>query len=283
MAIFTNQATISYNNTIRNSNVTTGQILTTVSAAKTAVGDDYTAGDDVTYVISILNSGSTPITDVVVTDDLGAYEFGETTVYPLRYVPGSVRYSVNGVLQTAPSVDYGADLVFTGLTIPAGGNAMLVYEAEVTQFAPLGEGGTITNTASVTGSCIAEPITVSAVVTTQDEADLTITKSLCPNTVTGCGQLSYTFVIQNIGNTTADAELGAVITDTFSPILRDLLVTFNGDAWTEGTNYSYNGETGEFATLPGQITVPAATFTQDENGAWVVNPGISILTVTGTL
>ena len=28
MAIFTNQATISYNNTIRNSNITTGQILT---------------------------------------------------------------------------------------------------------------------------------------------------------------------------------------------------------------------------------------------------------------
>lgn len=283
MAIFTNQATISYNNTIRNSNITTGQILTTVSATKTAVGDDYTAGDDVTYVISILNSGSTPITDVTVTDDLGAYEFGETTVYPLRYVPGSVRYYVNGVLQTAPSVDDGAGLVFTGLTVPAGGNAMLVYEAEVTQFAPLAEGGTITNTASVTGSCITEPITVSAVITTQDEADLTITKSLCPNTVTGCGQLSYTFVVQNTGNTPADADLGAVITDTFSPILRDLLVTFNGDAWTEGTNYTYNEETGEFATLPGQITVPAATFMQDETGAWVVNPGVSILTVTGTL
>ena len=283
MAIFTNQATISYNNTIRNSNITTGQILTTVSATKTAVGDDYTAGDDVTYVISILNSGTTPITDVTVTDDLGAYEFGETTVYPLRYVPGSVRYYLNGVLQTAPSVDDGAGLVFTGLTVPAGGNAMLVYEAEVTQFAPLAEGGTITNTASVTGSCITEPITVSAVVSTQDEADLTITKSLCPNTVTGCSQLSYTFVIQNTGNTPADADLGAVITDTFSPILRDLLVTFNGDAWTEGTNYTYNEETGEFATLPGQITVPAATFTQDETGAWVVNPGVSILTVTGTL
>ena len=283
MAIFTNQATISYNNTIRNSNITTGQILTTVSATKTAVGDDYTAGDDVTYVISILNSGSTPITDVTVTDDLGAYEFGETTVYPLRYVPGSVRYYVNGVLQAAPSADDGAGLVFTGLTVPAGGNAMLVYEAEVTQFAPLAEGGTITNTASVTGSCITEPITVSAVVSTQDEADLTITKSLCPNTVTGCSQLSYTFVIQNTGNTPADADLGAVITDTFSPILRDLLVTFNGDAWTEGTNYTYNEETGEFATLPGQITVPAATFMQDETGAWVVNPGVSILTVTGTL
>ncbi len=283
MAIFTNQATISYNNTIRNSNVTTGQILTTVSATKTAVMDDYTAGDDVTYVISILNSGASPVTDVIVTDDLGAYTFEGETVYPLRYVAGSVRYYVNGTLQTPPSVDEGAGLVFSGLTIPAGGNIMLVYEADVTQYAPLAEGGSITNTASVAGSCITEPITVSAVVTAQNEADLTITKTLCPNTVTGCGQLSYTFVIQNTGNTAADADLGAVISDTFSPILRDLQVTFEGDAWTAGTNYTYDETTGVFATLPGQITVPSATYTQDETGAWVVNPGVSVLTVTGTL
>lgn len=283
MAIFTNQATISYNNTIRNSNVTTGQILTTVSATKTAVMDDYTAGDDVTYIISILNSGASPVTDVIVTDDLGAYTFEGETVYPLRYVAGSVRYYVNGTLQTPPSVDEGAGLVFSGLTIPAGGNIMLVYEADVTQYAPLAEGGSITNTASVAGSCITEPITVSAVVTAQNEADLTITKTLCPNTVTGCGQLSYTFVIQNTGNTAADADLGAVISDTFSPILRDLQVTFNGDALVEGTGYTYDETTGVFATLPGQITVPAATYTQDETGAWVVNPGVSVLTVTGTL
>ncbi len=283
MAIFTNQATISYNNTIRNSNVTTGQILTTVSAAKTAVGDDYTAGDDVTYVISILNSGTAPVTDVIVNDDLGGYEFEGETVYPLRYVPGSIQYYVNGVLQNPPSVDDGQTLVITGLNIPAGGNIMLIYETDVTQYAPLDTDGSITNTATITGSCITEPITAEETINTQDEPNLTITKSVFPSTVTGCGQLTYTFIIQNTGNTAADADANVVITDDFDPALRDLLVTFNGDPLTEGTGYTYNVETGAFATVAGQITVPAATFTQDETGAWVVNPGVSVLTVTGTL
>ncbi|MBQ8512733.1 MAG: hypothetical protein IJ497_08975 [Clostridia bacterium] len=283
MAIFTNQATISYNNTIRNSNVITGQILTTVSATKTAVGDDYTAGDDVTYVISILNSGNAPITDVIVTDDLGGYGFEGNTVYPLRYVPDSIQYYVNGVLQAPPSVDDGAGLVISGLTIPAGGNVMLIYETDITQYAPLDAEGSVTNTASVTGSCINEPVTATATITTQDEPNLTITKSLCPNTVTGCGQLTYTFIIQNTGNTEADADANVIITDDFDPAFAAIMVTFNGDAWTEGTDYTYNTETGEFATVAGRITVPAATFTQDETGAWVVNPGVSVLTVTGTL
>ena len=283
MAIFTNQATISYNNTIRNSNVTTGQILTTVSATKTAVMDDYTAGDDVTYVISILNSGTTALTDVTVTDDLGGYDFEGETVYPLRYVTGSIQYYVNGVLQTPPSVDDGQTLVITGLNIPAGGNIMLIYETEVTQFAPLDADGTITNTATITGACIGETVTAEETINTQDEPNLTITKSVFPATVTGCGQLTYTFIIQNTGNTAADADANVIITDDFDPALRNLLVTFNGDPLTEGTGYTYNEETGEFATIAGQITVPAATFTQDENGAWVVNPGVSVLTVTGTL
>ncbi|MBQ8333453.1 MAG: hypothetical protein IJX93_06745, partial [Clostridia bacterium] len=120
-------------------------------------------------------------------------------------------------------------------------------------------------------------------ITTQDEPNLTITKSLCPNTVTGCGQLTYTFIIQNTGNTEADADANVIITDDFDPAFAAIMVTFNGDAWTEGTDYTYNIETGEFATVAGRITVPAATFTQDETGAWVVNPGVSVLTVTGTL
>ena len=38
------------------------------------------------------------------------------------------------------------------------------------------------------------------------------------------------------------------------------------------------------ATVPGAITVPAATFTQDpETGAWSVAPGTVTLTVTGTI
>ena len=38
------------------------------------------------------------------------------------------------------------------------------------------------------------------------------------------------------------------------------------------------------STVPGQITVPAATYTQDsETGEWNIQPGISTLVVTGTV
>lgn len=35
-----------------------------------------------------------------------------------------------------------------------------------------------------------------------------------------------------------------VITDQFNPILSDLTVTFNGTAWAEGTQYTYDQTTG---------------------------------------
>ena len=48
--------------------------------------------------------------------------------------------------------------------------------------------------------------------------------------------------------------------------------------------YSYNEVTGVFSTVAGQITVPAATYTQDSStGIWIIEPGVSVLTVTGTV
>ena len=47
---------------------------------------------------------------------------------------------------------------------------------------------------------------------------------------------------------------------------------------------AYDEATGEFATVAGVITVPAATFTQDETtGVWAVDPGVAVVTVTGTV
>ena len=74
-----------------------------------------------------------------------------------------------------------------------------------------------------------------------------------------------------------------VVSDVFDPILNPITVTFNGSVWAEGVNYTYDESTGVFTTLPGQITVPAATYTQNEDGTWIVNPGTVILTVTGTV
>lgn len=284
MAIFFNQATLSYNDTVTNSNIVTGEILDILSAAKTAVTETYTTGDTTTYVISIVNSGATAATGVTVTDDLGTYTFSTAQVTPLDYVDGSVRYFVNGVLQPAPAVTAGAPLVISGLTVPAGGNVIVVYEATANTFAPLGDGASITNTAVITGTGITNPVTVQETITADSTARLTITKALSPETVTENGELTYTFTIQNYGSTPIVATDNATVTDTFNPILDPIAVTFNGAAWTEGVNYTYDEATGAFATIPSQITVPAATYTQDPTtGEWLIQPGSVVLRVTGTV
>lgn len=285
MAQYTNQAQLSYKNTVLNSNVAVGEILEVLSASKTAVRDRYSRNDDVTYVISIVNSGTTAFTGLTVSDNLGAYEFNGGTLYPLEYAEGSVRVYINGVLQTAPpTVTSLQPLVFSGLSLPANSNMTIIYEAVTTRFAPLSAAGTITNTATISGDGAGSPVTATATVTAKAEPDLTINKSIEPAVVTENGTVTYTFTIQNYGNTATAAADNVSVTDNFDPVLSNLSVAFNGTAWTEGTEYTYNAGTGLFTTVPGQITIPAATYTQDaETGVWSITPGTGILTVRGTL
>ena len=283
MAIFTNQATLTYNGNIINSNITTGELIEVLSATKTAVIETYTQGQEVTYVINIVNSGTTAYTGLSITDDLGAYAFGVDVLVPLTYVNGSVRYYINGVLQPAPVVDPGPPLNINGVTVPAGGVATIIYVVTANQFASPEIEGNVVNNATISGVGITE-ITVSETINAETGARLTITKSISPTSVAENGRLTYTFTIQNIGNTPVQVADAVEVTDTFNPILTGLTVTFNGSTWTEPINYTYSETTGEFATALTQVTVPAATYTQDSTtGVWVTEPGVSVLTVTGTV
>ena len=283
MAQFTNQAQLSYNNSITNSNIAVGEILEVLSATKTALTDSYVANDNIVYIISIINSGTVDINGLTVTDNLGNYPFGENaTLTPLEYVDGSIRYYINGTLQSAPTVTSDTNLEITGINVPAEGNVIIIYETTTNQLAPLDVDSTITNTAVITGGGIT-PITVTETVETQNAADLTITKSISPVPVAENGRLTYTFYIQNSGNTEADTDANIVITDVFDPILTNITVTLNGNAFP-ATSYSYDETTGVFQTTAGSITVPAATYTQDAtDGRIIINPGIATLVVTGTV
>ena len=281
---FTNQASLSYNNTVTNSNVTTGQIIEVLSISKTSLQTTYSADDTVTFIISIVNSGNTPFTNITLNDNLAGYTVGNGSAYPLSYVENSVRYFVNGVMQSAPAVSTAVALVISGINIPAGGNAVVVYEARITKYAPLEANSTITSAATIEGAGITTLISASETLNIEEEPQLTISKSLSPTTVSENGQITYTFVIQNYGNTAADADDNAIISDIFSPILGNITVQFNSATWAPTENYTYSEETGAFATVAGQVTVPAATFTQNaQTGEVSVEPGVSVLTVTGTL
>lgn len=283
MPTFYNQATLSYNDNVINSNVVTGELVEVVSAAKNSLTDAYQVGDKVTYTISIVNSGTTALNGISVTDDLGTYSFGTLILTPLTYVPGSVQYFQNGVLQPAVTVEAGPPLVFSGINVPAGGNVVLVYEAEVNSFAPPTEGSTITNSAIVSGAGITE-VTISDTIAAATGAVLNISKSICPETVVENGQLVYTFVIQNTGNAAAVATDNVQVTDQFNPILDPIAVSLDNVPWSSPANYTYSTSTGLFQTVPGQITVPGATYVQDPvTGQWIITPGVTVLRVAGTV
>ena len=284
MAIFSNQATLTYNGNSTNSNIAYGEILDVLVATKTAIEGTYTPGDLVTYVVTLRNTGNAALTGLIVTDDLGGYPFGGTTIYPLTYEAGSIAMFTNGVPQAAPAVTAGPPLAITGITVPAGGDVALVYQARANEYANPTAEGTIVNTVTVTGDGLSAPITATATVTAEAAPDLCISKSITPAQVVDNDRVTYTFVIQNSGNQAVVATDNAAITDTFDPILTALAVTFNGTPWTEGVQYTYSEVTGLFTTNPGQITVPAATYTQDPvTGAYTVTPGIATLIVTGTI
>ena len=284
MAIFSNQATLTYNGNTTNSNIAFGEILDVLAATKTSVEGSYTPGELVTYVVTLRNTGYTALTNLTVTDDLGAYDFAGTTLYPLTYEDGSAALFVDGVPQAAPTVTAGPPLVITGITVPAGGDVVLVYQARVNGFADPAAGGTIDNTVTITGNGINTPATATETVTAATAPALTITKSITPTQVVDNDRVTYTFVIQNTGNEAVVATDNATVTDTFDPILTDLAVTFDGATWTEGADYNYNEVAGLFTTVPGRIIVPAATYTQDPvTGEYTRTPGTATLVVTGTI
>ncbi len=284
MATFFNQATLSYSGGTTNSNITSGEVITALSAGKQALTTTYNTGDDITYVVSLVNTGTTPYTGVTITDDLGAYEVEGQTYTPLTYVADSARLYINGVLQADPTVTGTEPLTVSPVTVPAGGNALLIYSVNVNEFAPLASAETVTNSVTVSGAGLAAPLSADAVITAATAPDLTVSKTLSPTVVNENGAVTYTFVVQNSGNAEATAGDNVQITDTFTPALTNLTVTLNGTPLAEGTDYTYTEGTGLFQTVPGRITVPAATYTRDTGtGQWTVVPGFATLAVSGNL
>ena len=282
MATFTNQAQLTYSGRTVVSNVVSGEITENLSMVKTALIGEYGADSVLTYVITLTNSGQTPLTGVTLTDDLGEYTFGTGTVVPLDYTVGSVLYISGGEVQPAPTVTSQSPLTVEGITVPALGNAVVIYETKTNAFAPLESAGSITNTVTASSPDLTEDVTASETVTSAQSADLTIVKSLSPGTVAKSASVTYSFVIENTGNTAAPDDV--VVTDTFDPALGAISVTFNGVAWTAGTQYTYDAATGLFSTVAGAIDVPAATFSQDPaTGEYIVDAGTAVLTVTGTI
>lgn len=281
MAIITNQANLTYTYGMTTasvlSNVATTEMNAALSAAKRVLDESYRLGSDLTYILSFENGGGSAITNLPVLDNLGAYtpEGATAPVQPLTYTGPAALY-IDGVFSSelSPTVQDGG-VLFTIPEIPAGSNALLVYQATVNGFAPLTLGSEIENTASIGTT---DPQTVSATVPAASYADVSITKEMAPDPVSTGDTMTVTFTIENHGN--ADAT-GLLLTDDFPLALSDVSVTVNGAPLSD---FTFENST---LTLPSgtqtTLSVPAATFTQDETGAVTVVPGKLTVVMTGTI
>lgn len=282
MAVITNQANLTYTygaTTVSAvSNIAETEWNASLAAEKRALESAYREGSTLTYLISLKNSGAAPVEDLVITDDLGAYTpaGAAAPVTPLTFSGHATLY-VNGTFSeelTPETVPEGVR--FTVPEIPAGADALLIYQATVNGFAPLTAESEIVNTASVGET---EPLTVSATVPVEAYADVSIEKEMSPNPLTDGAPMTVTFTIENRGNTEAT---DLVLTDDFPLTLTDPSVTVNGAPVTDFTF------AGNLFTLPAEgsattLSVPAAAFSQDETGAVTVAPGVLTIVLTGTV
>lgn len=285
MAKFNNQAALTYNKQTTLSNIVTGDLVEIITVSKDAVNREYAPGEKVTYVVNLTNAGPASYTELTLTDDMGLYFFGMRPLVPLDYVEGTAQLYVDGVRQDDPAVTAGPPMVISGINLPAGSNAQLIYQAEVNRYAPLGVPVTaITNRVRITGNGLNDMIEARATIPLNVKPHLSIIKALDHAEVRPEEPLTYTFTIQNTGTSEANAAENIVVSDRFIPALNITRVELDGKELTEGTDYTYIRMTGMFTTNPGRITVPAATYIQDvKDGAYTTMPGTAILTVTGAI
>jgi uncharacterized repeat protein (TIGR01451 family) len=170
---------------------TTVNPATDLSLTKTDSPDPVLAGDTLTYSLTAQNNGPSAATGVTLTDTL----------------PAGVTYQ--SATPSQGTCGQASGVVTCNLGAVASGGAPTVQIAVRPQ-----AGGTITNTASVTGAQ-GDPTsannTASAQTTVTPAADLALTKTDSPDPVLVGGSLTYNLTVQNNGPSGAS---GVTLTDT---------------------------------------------------------------------
>lgn len=265
------------------SNIATANLHGPLSVRLEALDAAYRAGQELALYLILENVGSSALSNISLTDDLGAFTLpGPTTVTPLDAV-GAARLFIDGrfIAHLMPEIENDGAR-FSLLSLPAGSNALVLYKARVNSFAPLATGSTITINIVADAPGISESALCSLTLRVADYADVSILKAMSPNPVVEGGALACAFTIYNYGNSPAK-EL--MLSDQFMPAPLTISVAVDGASvncacfrYSEG-HFTYPQTCSGMAP-----SVPAAAFTQDpETGFVAVNPGMMLLTVTGII
>lgn len=264
------------------SNLAEIDLASSVSLTKVPLTDAYEDGSSLTYILTVQNNSTPTLTDLSITDDLGTFTYEEASLTPLTY-SGDAVLLINGQ-DASPllTVDASnpASLIFNVSSLSAGQTANVIYSVSVNRFAPLSEGSTIVNTATLTAASECAEGTATATVTVASLANVSVFKQMSPNPVV-CGNLiTYSIRIYNYGNVPAE---DVQLTDTFDPAPTNVTVTRDGIALLT-TEYTYVDGVLTVPTADAQgDTIPAATYTRDDSGALVVTPGMVEYVITGTI
>ena len=279
--ILNNFATLTYNSGedtgAATSNVVSTNLLDSygLTVDKISLNEDWRPGENITYLVTVTNTGTQPLFAVQVTDDLG----GADT--PLVYLAGSAAVVTDsGVTEVTPA--FVTPLVIpVADVLPAGDSVTAVYVAQVQGDIP-DSVNDITNTVSAIGregsaeGTVVESDQDSVTLPRADFAQVDIVKSVDKAVVSSGETLTYTFTIENSGNIPAT---NVVITDTFpaefqitsiTSVTDGVTTVYDEGDYTVGADNTLTLPTGTGVT----ITVPART---------ALGNGVTVVTVTGTV
>ena len=240
--------------------VTVPVLTPALTIVKTASAASATPGQQVTYTITVTDTGQTPYTGAVVTDDLTGLL--DDAAY------GADAAATSGAVSYASPV-----LTWTGNLTP-GQAATITYTVTVDN--PETGDNILTNTvtSAAPGSNCPAGSTDPRCASTVPVATLTIVNTANVSTTTPGGKIDYTITITNTGQIRYD---NATVTDDLTAVTDDG-VAFGDDAATTAGSVSYVSPdltwTGDLE--PGQSAI--VTFSVTVN-----NPDTGDKTITSTL
>ena len=231
-----------------NTTSTTVQSACCLEITKMAMSSGFIPGDNVSFMLRILNAGTEALTGVVVEDNLGAYEDSGATIVPMSYVSGTAAQSTDHAEWVTVTPTQTNPLTFEIGALGVGEEVEITYTALVS--GSFG-GEEISNTASVSGEGSASTVVDSAtsVLPKASYAQLSVEKTGSADTVVTGTPFTYSLSISNTGN--ADAT-GIVVTDQLPSnfVLSGINMIQNGTTTPiDATDYS---------VVDGLLTVPAS-------------------------